>query len=73
MRVVLLNNEGQGFAGNKDIQTGTTIAQFFRDAIGGGAISENYTIRVNREGCTPEQVLQEGDRVSITPRKIEGA
>jgi molybdopterin converting factor small subunit len=30
-------------------------------------------IRVNRQPVPPNQVLQEGDRVSFTPTKIEGA
>ena len=33
---------------------------------------EDYLIRVNRQPCSAGQLLQEGDRVSITPRKIEG-
>ena len=33
----------------------------------------NYLIRVNRQPVSADQVLVEGDRVSITPTKIEGA
>ena len=41
---------------------------------GAGARSPaDYLIRVNRQPVSPEQVVQEGDRVSITPTKIEGA
>jgi sulfur carrier protein ThiS len=34
---------------------------------------EDYLIRVNRQPVTRDQVLQEGDRLTITPVKIEGA
>ena len=34
---------------------------------------ENYLIRVNRQPCPRDQILREGDRVSFTPVKIEGA
>jgi hypothetical protein len=32
-----------------------------------------YLIRVNRQPASADQVLQLGDRVTITPTKIEGA
>jgi hypothetical protein len=38
-----------------------------------GAKPENYLIRVNRQPAARDQVLVEGDRVSMTPTKIEGA
>ena len=34
---------------------------------------EDYLIRVNRLPAGADQVLHEGDRVSMTPTKIEGA
>jgi hypothetical protein len=34
---------------------------------------QDYLIRVNRQPAASDQVLQEGDRVSLTPVKIEGA
>ena len=34
---------------------------------------QDYLIRVNRQPVAADQVLQEGDRVSVTPTKIEGA
>lgn len=35
--------------------------------------ASDYLIRVNRQPAASDHVLQEGDRVSITPVKIEGA
>ena len=34
---------------------------------------EDYLIRVNRQPVPADQVLREGDRISFTPTKIEGA
>jgi hypothetical protein len=34
---------------------------------------EDYLIRVNRQPVPSSQILQEGDRVSFTPVKVEGA
>jgi len=33
----------------------------------------DFLIRVNRQPVTAEQTLQDGDRVTMTPTKIEGA
>tara|TARA_Y100000310_G_C20525756_1_gene735937 strand:+ start:503 stop:862 length:360 start_codon:yes stop_codon:yes gene_type:complete len=33
----------------------------------------NYVIRVNRQPVTEDQVLQDGDKITVTPTKIEGA
>jgi molybdopterin converting factor small subunit len=38
-----------------------------------GRTAADYMIRVNRQPVARDYVLQEGDRVSITPTKIEGA
>lgn len=72
LKIMFINNDGAGFADFIDVPTGTTVAELFRSRIKHGSTSD-YLIRVNRQPCTAEQVLQEGDRVSITPTKIEGA
>lgn len=72
MKIRYINNDGGGYASEIELAGGTTIDQFFvkhlpdRDAA-------DYLIRVNRSPVSPEQVLQEGDVVTITPTKIEGA
>ena len=71
MRIMLINNDGGGFADYINIDSGTTIKGLFSKQIGGDAA--DYLIRVNRQPTTSEYGLQEGDRVSITPVKIEGA
>jgi sulfur carrier protein ThiS len=69
---MLINNDGGGFADHIDVPEGTTIEQLFEEQMQ-GAKPENYLIRCNRQPTPANQVLQEGDRVSITPTKIEGA
>ena len=72
MRVFFINNDGGGFADHIDVAEGTTVKQLFSERIKHGSPS-GYLIRVNRQPVPSDQVLQEGDRVSFTPTKIEGA
>ena len=72
MKVLFINNDGGGFAGVIDAEPGITVAQFFARRLPGRR-PEDYLIRVNRQIATDDQVLQEGDRVTMTPTKIEGA
>ena len=69
MRILCIN--GGGFADFIEVEEGTTVSQLFKQQIGG--TPADYLIRVNRQPCPQDQVLQEGDRISITPTKIEGA
>ena len=72
MQILLINNDGGGFADHIDITEGSTVAALFADRIPGRKASD-YLIRVNRLPVTSDQILQPGDRVSLTPTKIEGA
>ena len=72
MRIFYINNEGAGFADHVDVETGTTVEQFFQQRMK-GAKPNDYLIRVNRAPVPRDQVLQEQDRVSITALKIHGA
>ena len=72
MQILTINNDGGGFAGYVDVPEGTTVQQLFEQQIR-DAKSHNYLIRVNRQPVAADQTLQPGDRVSITPTKIEGA
>jgi sulfur carrier protein ThiS len=71
MQILLINNDGGGFADYIEVAEGATVSQLFDDRIGGKP--QNYLIRVNRQVVAHDQALQSGDRVSITPVKIEGA
>ena len=72
MRCLLINNDGAGFADYIEVTQGTTVEKLFAQRIPHGK-PHDYLIRVNRQPCASDQLLQEGDRVSITPTKIEGA
>jgi sulfur carrier protein ThiS len=72
MRVLYINNDGGGFADHVNVTEGTTVQQFFKDKMPGREASD-YLIRVNRQPVPCDYVLQENDRVTITPTKIEGA
>ena len=72
MRVFFINNDGGGFAADIALDAGTTVERLFEQRLPGRE-PEDYLIRVNRLPATADQVLQEGDRVSMTPTKIEGA
>jgi sulfur carrier protein ThiS len=72
MRILYINNDGAGFADYVNVTDGTTVEQFFTIKMDGREPSD-YMIRVNRQPVPKDYVLQEGDRVTITPTKIEGA
>lgn len=72
MRILFINNSGAGFADQLDIAEGTTVEQFFKIKMSGQEEAD-YLIRVNRQPVARDYVLQEGDRITITPQKIEGA
>ena len=72
MRILYVNNNGSGFADYVSVTDGTTVEQFFTIKMEGAQTSD-YLIRVNRQPVPKDYVLQEGDRVTITPTKIEGA
>lgn len=72
MKVLVINNQGGGFADYLDLNHGTTVRELFERQVGSGNPAD-YLIRVNRQHAASGQVLCEGDRVSITPTKIHGA
>ena len=72
MRVFYINNDGGGFADYVNVAEGRTVEQFFNEKMPGQKPAD-YFIRVNRQPVPREHVLQENDRVSISPTKVEGA
>lgn len=73
MKVLLINNDGAGFAHYVELPHGTTVDELFRRQLGHDAKPDRYLIRVNRQPVAQHEVLKDGDRMSITPTKIEGA
>jgi sulfur carrier protein ThiS len=72
MKLLFINNDGGGYADYQEVATGTTVEKFFSQQLP-GAKAEDYLIRVNRQPVPRDYVLQEGDRITMTPTKIEGA
>lgn len=72
MKVLYLNNDGGGYADMIEVAEGTTVEKFFAERVSHGT-PEDYLIRVNRQPVARDQVLHEGDRLTLTPTKIEGA
>jgi len=72
MRLLYINNDGSGFADYVTVEECVTVAQFFERQLPGRKASD-YLIRVNRQPVPADYVLQENDRVTMTPTKIEGA
>ena len=73
MKIFFVNNDGGGFADHMEIEGGMTVERLFEQELGRHAKPEDYLIRVNRQPCSRDQALQEGDRVSVTPCKIQVA
>lgn len=72
MKVLYINNDGSGFADYIEVAAGTTVATLFENQIPHGK-PQDYLIRVNRQPVAQNYELVEGDRLSITPTKIQGA
>jgi len=72
MRLLYVNNDGGGYADYVQVDDGMTVEQFFNQQMSGRKPSD-YLIRVNRQPVPRDHVLQEGDRITVTPTKIEGA
>ena len=72
MQLLFINNDGGGFADRIVVRDSLTVRELFAERMSGRHASD-YLIRVNRQPVEPECVLKDGDRVSFTPTKIEGA
>ncbi len=72
MKLLYINNIGSGFADHINASEGTTVEQFFNEKMPGQKPKDHF-IRVNRQPVARDYVLQENDRISITPTNVEGA
>ena len=72
MKVLFINNLGGGYADYVHVPDRMTVNDFFCEKMP-GCKEEDYLIRVNRQPVARDHVLQEGDRITITPLKIDGA
>jgi hypothetical protein len=72
MKVLFINNDGGGFADHIEVAEAIRVNSLFQQRMP-HAKPQDYLIRVNRQEVAANHLLQEGDRVSFTPKKIEGA
>ncbi|MCY2928824.1 MAG: molybdopterin converting factor [Planctomycetota bacterium] len=72
MRILFINNDGGGFADYVDVTPDMTVDKFFAQKLPGREAGD-FLIRVNRQPVARDYVLQDGDRITCTPVKIEGA
>lgn len=72
IRVLYVNGEGAGFADVVEVAKGTTAGSFFKKNMAGAA-ENDYTIKVNRDIAAQSYVLQEDDKITITPAKVGGS
>ena len=71
-RILFVNNDGGGFADHMDVADGTTVESFFQEQLPDRKAGD-FLIRVNRQPVARDYVLADGDRITMTPTKIEGA
>lgn len=72
MKLMFIDNDGGGFADYVQVPDGITVEKFFEDKMTGRKPND-FLIRVNRQPVPRDYVLKEGDRVTVTPTKIDGA
>ena len=72
MKLLWINNDGAGFANYVEVASGMTVEKFFAEKLPGRDAAD-YLIRVNRQPVPRDYILQENDRITCTPVKIEGA
>lgn len=72
MKLFFINNAGGGFADTIEVNDDITVQQLFDQQLPNRKPND-FLIRVNRLPASANQVLRDGDRVSFTPLKIEGA
>lgn len=72
MKVLWINNDGGGFADYVEVADNTSVDRFFGEMLPDRS-PEDFLIRVNRQPVSRDHLLKEGDRITMTPTKIEGA
>jgi len=71
VQIFFINNAGGGYADYASVQPNTTVGEFLAGKVSGDL--GRYLIRVNGQAVARDERLKAGDRVSVTPTKLEGA
>lgn len=74
IEVMMVTNDGAGLPRRVPVVEGTSLEKFLEVSFDGNP--DDFTIRVRANGATVEAhqdyILQDGDRVSLAPKKVEG-
>lgn len=74
IEVTLITNDGSGLPRRAPVVEGTTLEKFLEVSFEGNP--DEFTIRIRANGTSVEAhkdyVLQDGDRISLAPSKVEG-
>ena len=73
MKIFFINNDGGGFADHIEIAERHDVEQAVRAGIGAARQAGRLSDPRQPPAVFADQVLAEGDRVSITPSKIQVA
>ncbi len=69
--IQLTINQGDGTTRTVSTSEGNSLQDFLTEQ--GYNNPDRYAARVNRREVDPSEILQDGDRVSVTPDKLPGA
>ena len=72
MRVKVVNNVGGGFASSQTFAEGMTVGKIFESTVPNGN-SRDYKIRRNNQPAEFDELVADGDTVTITPMNMKGA
>ncbi len=72
VKVHYINSDLTGWQEPLLVRKGTTIDQFLQEQLGRRYNASSYMIRVNRDHVDKDYVLEDGDRVTVTPEKMDG-
>ncbi len=73
MDITFINNSGSGFADVVEVEVGCTAEELFHSMMGDEAKPADHLISVNRVPVSPDQIIEEGDTVTITPTNVKGS
>ena len=72
MKVLYLDQAGRGLADEVEMPEGSSVEDFLRTKKGSDSIGD-FEVSINREDAVPGQQLNNGDIISVTPKKYGGA
>jgi len=75
LNVTLVTNSGQGVPRQLQVREGTSVGEMLNVNFDGHV--EDFTVSCRRDGCSEvvdlDDELEEGDRLTLAPLKVEGA